>query len=119
MGDINVDLNKSNVVSNEYIKTITSLGFSALINQPTQIYSYKGSNTVSCSTLDHLITNSKPSFSNAGILLTDVSDHLPISATMTLSNPIKNGLQNTYRRFFSDSKKDKFVKCLGHWGEPL
>ena len=62
MGDINVDLNKSNVVSNEYINTLNSLGFSALINQPTRIYSFKGSNTVGCSTLDHLIFDHQQQF---------------------------------------------------------
>ena len=112
MGDINVDLNKSNVISNEYINTISSLGFSALINQLTRIFSYKGSNSVCCSTLDHLITNSSSSFSNVGILIADVSDHLPIFASMKLSNSTRNDLQNTYRRFFPDSKKDKFIKCL-------
>ena len=29
MGDFNVNLNKSNVISNEYINTLNSLGFSA------------------------------------------------------------------------------------------
>ena len=111
MGDINIDLNKSNVISNEYINTMSSLGFSALINQPTRIYSYKGSNTVSCSTLDHVITNSSSNFSKVGILISDVSDHLPIFASMSLSKT-KNSLQNTYRRSFPDSKEEKFVKCL-------
>ena len=41
-----------------------------------------------------------------------MSDHLPIFASMKLSNSKKNVLHNTYRRFFSDSKEDKFVKCL-------
>ena len=91
---------------------MSSLGFSALVNQPTQIFSYKGSNSVSCSTLDHLITNSSSSFSKVGILIADVSDHLPIFASMTLSNSSKNGLQNTYRRTFPDNKEEHFVKCL-------
>ena len=46
LGDINVDLNKSNVASNEYINTLNSAGFSTLINQPTRIFHYEGSNYV-------------------------------------------------------------------------
>ena len=62
LGDININLNKSNVVSNEYMSTLTSVGFTTLINQPTRIFHYEGLNTVTCSTLDHLITNSGASF---------------------------------------------------------
>ena len=43
MGDFNINLNKSHVASNEYIKTLHSLGFSALINQPTRFYMVDGS----------------------------------------------------------------------------
>ena len=112
LGDINIDLNRDNVVSNEYMKTLNSLGFSAFINQPTRICKLKDSDHVSCSTLDHLITNSGSSVSNAGILISDVSDHLPIFASIKLSKSNTNPLKNTFRRFFPDTKKDKFIKCL-------
>ena len=112
LGDINIDLNKTNPVSNEYINTLSSYGFSVLINQPTRIFHCEGLNTVSCSTIDHLITNSGPDFSKVGILIADVSDHLPIFGIMSLSKPCKNPFQNTYRRFYHDSKKDKYLKRL-------
>ena len=111
LGDINIDLNKTNVISNEYINTLSSLGFSVLINQPTRIFHYEGSNNVSCSTIDHLITNSSPAFSKAGILIADISDHLPIFGLMSLSS-CTNPFKNTYRRFFHESKKDEFLKHL-------
>ena len=101
MGDINIDLNKTNVISNEYLNTLTSCGFSVHINQPTRIFHYEASNTVSCSTIDHLITNSDSDISKSGILIADVSDHLPIFSLMSLSDPCKNPYQNTYKRFFS------------------
>ena len=85
-GDINIDLNKTNGVTNDYINTLNSLGFSLLINQPTRIFHYEGSNTVSCCTIDHLITNCSSNFTKTGILLTDVSDHLSIFSLMSLSN---------------------------------
>ena len=112
MGDFNINLNQNNIVSREYIKSLHSLGFSALINQPTRYYTVEGSNYVGCSTLDHLITNSSETFSNVGILISDVSDHLPLFASMKLKNSKSNSFKNTYRRSFSDKKKEKFVKCL-------
>ena len=112
LGDINIDLNKTNVVTTDYINTLSSLGFSLLINQPTRIFKNEGSNTVSCTTIDHLITNSSPDFTKTGILIADVSDHLPIFGLMSLSKPCKNPFKNSYRRFFHESKKDKFLKRL-------
>ena len=85
-----------------------SLGFSALINQPTRFYMVEGSNHVGCSTLDHIITNTGSNCSNTGILVSDVSDHLPIFASLKLTNSKTNRFQNTFRRSFSDDKKDKF-----------
>ena len=94
------------------MNTISSLGFSVLINQPTPIFTYAGCNTVSCSTIDHLITISCSSFIKTGILIADVSDHLPIFATMSLKNAKRNALKNTYKRFFPDRKKDLFIECI-------
>ena len=31
---------------------------------------------------------------------------------MTLTKPCTNPLKNTYRRFFSESKKEKFLDCV-------
>ena len=112
MGDFNIDLNANSVPANEYIKILNSVGFSALINQPTRIQKYENTNHLCCSTLDHLITNGGSSLSKAGILISDVSDHLPVFGSMKLSKTNSNPLKNTYRRSFSDNKKEKFVKCL-------
>ena len=43
-----------------------------------------------------------------------MSDHLPIFGIMKLSKPNRNlDLQNSYKRFFTERNKDKFVHCLG------
>ena len=97
------------------LNTISSLGFSLLINQPTRIFHNEGSNTISSSTIDHLITNISTNFTKSGILVADVSDHLPIFGLLSLSKPCKNPYKNTYRRFFHESKKDKFLKCLENY----
>jgi len=112
MGDINIDLNKSNLASNEYVNTLHSVGFSTIINQPTRIFHYVNSNNVSCSTLDHIITNSSSCFNKTGILIADISDHLPVFGTLSLTNPHINPLKNIMRRRFTEKKKPKFLDCL-------
>ena len=111
LGDLNIDLGKTNPVTKEYINTLTSLGFSLLINQPTRIFHYEGTNNLSCSTIDHIITNSSSAFSKAGILIAEVSDHLPIFGIMSLSKRV-NPFKNTYRRSYPESKKNSFVAHL-------
>ena len=111
LGDLNIDLSKTNPVSKEYLNTLTSLGFSLLINQPTRIFHYEGSNNLSCSTIDHIITNSSSAFTKAGILIAEVSDHLPIFGIMSLSK-CANPFKNTYRRSFHESRKGDFVAHL-------
>ena len=103
MGDFNINVNNNSVPANEYMKTLQSLGFSALINQPTRFYRIEGSDHVGCPTLDYIITNSTSNITNSGILVSDVSDHLPIFASIKLSASRSNPFQNTYRRSFSDT----------------
>ena len=111
LGDLNIDLSKTNPISNEYVNTLNSLGFSLLINQPTRIFHYEASNNLSCSTIDHIITNNSSAFTKAGILIAEVSDHLPIFGIMSLSK-CTNPFKNTYRRCYPESKKDDYVARL-------
>ena len=87
------------------------MGFSLLINQPTRIFHYEGSDNLSCSTIDHIITNNSSAFTKAGILIAEVSDHLPIFGIMSLSK-CKNPFKNTYRRCYPESKKDDYSARL-------
>ena len=112
LGDLNIDLNKTNAITNQYVNTLNSLGFSLLINQPTRIFHYEGSDNVTCSTIDHIITNRSSAFAKSGILIAEVSDHLPIFGIMSLSKPCNNPFKNTYRRFFPESKKESYVSRL-------
>ena len=100
------------MASNEYINTINSVGFSPLINQPTRIFYYENTNHVCCSTLDHIITNSSQRFSRAGILISDVSDHFPVIGFMSITKPNRNTLLNSYRRCYTEKKKNNFLECL-------
>ena len=111
---MNIDLNKTNVVSNEYINSVSSSGFTSLINQPTRIYHYLNSNSVSCTTIDHIITNCGSNFRKTGILVSDIADHLPIFAYLNLSKLIlKQNNKEVPRRFIRVRKKDDFLKSLG------
>ena len=112
LGDINIDLNKSNIVSTEYVNTISSAGFTTMVNQPTRIYHYENTNSVSCSTIDHMITNSSSNFSKVGILISDIADHLPVFGCMTLAKPCIKKNQKLFKRHFTENKKDAFLKCL-------
>ena len=104
-GDINIDLNKSNSSSIDYLKTVNSTGFSALINQPTRIFHYQTTNYLSCSTLDHIVTNTSPSFHKVGIITADISDHLPIFGFYSLSNKTpKSEKVLKPRRVFTEKK---------------
>ena len=62
-------------------------------------------------TIDHIITNSSAAFTKVGILVADVSDHLPIFGLTSLKK-CTNPFKNTYWRIYHDSKKDDFVTRL-------
>ena len=73
-GDLNIDFLKyeTHEHTKHFIDALFSLGLFPLINKPTRI-------TTSTETLiDNIFTNILSAHHNSGILITDVSDHLPI-----------------------------------------
>ena len=85
MGDYNIDLSKQNTnnkVTN-YLNKLYSAGCYSLINKPTRIID------TSAMTLDHIYSNSLHKISVRGVLISDISDHLPTFCVMT-SNIQKN-----------------------------
>ena len=100
-------MNKSNTISLEYIDILREAGFNALINQPTRIVKDENFNYVSCSTIDHIITNSSQNFTKTGILVSDVSDRLPIFGLLNC-NPSGINKGPIYNPFFPESKKGTF-----------
>lgn len=73
MGDFNIDLIKyqQHVYSTEFLDNMLSHFLLPLINRPTRITSH------TASLIDNIFTNNT-SESHSGILITDISDHLPI-----------------------------------------
>ena len=74
LGDTNLDLLKYNIHCDTscYIDTLLNHGMLPLITLPTRI-----SNN-SASLIDHISTNSRDDKFESGILISDISDHLPV-----------------------------------------
>ena len=74
MGDINSDLLKveENRHTNDIINYMFSSSFYPLISRPTRITS------TSATLIDNIFVNSFEDNFTTGLLLTDISDHLPI-----------------------------------------
>ena len=73
-GDVNIDLLSLHrqVPASDYLEMLYSRGLYPLITKPTRI-------TSTCSTLiDHIFTNILESKTKSGVLINDISDHLPV-----------------------------------------
>lgn len=81
-GDFNIDLLKSNdhKKTAEFIDTMFSFGFYPLILKPSRIT--KDSATL----IDNIFVNITNGNINSGLLVTDVSDHLPVFAVLEGNN---------------------------------
>ena len=75
-GDINIDLLKYGSDNNttHYVDTMFSLGLYSLIDKPTRITAH------SSTLIDNIFTNELNYNIDSGILINDISDHLPIFA---------------------------------------
>ena len=71
MGDLNIDLLKSNSSSDNFLNTLGSLFFQHLILQPTRITDH------SATLIDNIFFNSLGHFLISGNLIYDLTDHLP------------------------------------------
>ena len=73
-GDFNIDYLKYNTCSrvSSYINKIYSCGCKLLIDKPTRITH----STARC--IDHFYTNDQVNKINIGILISDITDHLPV-----------------------------------------
>ena len=58
------------------------------------------------------MSNDYDNFSEAGILISDVSDHLPIFGNIHITNPKQNLRDPISKRSFPEHKKDRFIEML-------
>ena len=73
LGDYNIDLAKQNddFKVNDYLNEVYSTGGYSLITKPTRFTSTSATN------LDHIYTNAIQNLCRSGLLILDISDHLP------------------------------------------
>ena len=79
-----------------------SLGYKPLINKPTRITAYSSTSN------DNIFTNDLDYKHKSGIVITDISDHLPI---ITSCNSIKKLCTSSLRSYKRNMlNKDKFIE---------
>lgn len=110
-GDFNV--NTANTISSStskrYSDTLLSLGLTNLILKPTRITD--SSETI----LDHILTNLPLQKINSGIVIHDISDHLPTFAITNCTTKKQNLLQNAYYRSVKDEKRNEYVGAFRNY----
>jgi len=108
MGDFNLDLLSYNdhAPTQEFMDSLFSHMFFPLISKPTRITSH------SATLIDNIFTNHISSNFRSGIILNDISDHLPIFALSTCDPlpPIRTG--NFISRVFSEANNERFRSSL-------
>ena len=114
MGDYNLNLlNYSSLwLTSDFVDLMHSYSFISLINRPTRI------KETSATLIDNIFVN-KPNLSSfQAILVTDISDHLPIIYIDTKCPPINND-EFIYRRNLSQRNKHDFRLALANlsWEE--
>lgn len=91
-GDFNIDLLKSNehTKTSEFVNTMFSLGFYPLILKPTRI------TKDSASLIDNIFINKSNVKTKSGLLVTDITDHLPVFTVLDMLNELhlRMGKQN-------------------------
>ena len=95
LGDINININEndSSTPTKKYINTINSNGAHSIITKPTRV-------TASSATLiDHIITNDIAHTVVPSVLLSDLSDHYPVSCTIKQFKTFNKSLNNNVRYY--------------------
>ena len=81
-GDINIDLMKhdTHAGTDNFINNLFSFGMIPLIKKPSRITSY------SSTLIDNIFTNQMNQKIESGLLISDVTDHLPIFCIVSNNN---------------------------------
>ena len=108
MGDFNQDLLQYNhqVPTEEFIDSLSSHAFLPLIFNPTRLTSY------SATLIDHIFTNKLAHSVFSGIILNDLSDHLPVFAYFDDTTLTCRRKRKIVMRTFNDDNLHKFNEDL-------
>ena len=106
-GDFKIStLNQTNNVANEFLQCLYSQCMFPLINKPTRIANH------SATLIDNIFSNAFRISHNSGILLNDISDHLPIFAIREENLVIcKDVPMVSYIKVRNKSKKNMKIFC--------
>ena len=104
MGDFNLDLLQYNyhTPTQEFIDTLFSFAFIPLISNPTRLTSY------SATLIDNIFTNNLSQNVLNGVVLNDLSDHLPVFGYFSGLTLTRDGDNKTFVRKFTDENLRKF-----------
>ena len=104
MGDFNLDLLQYNhhTPTQEFIDTLFSQAFIPLISNPTRLTSY------SATLIDNIFTNNLSQNVLNGIVLNDLSDHLPVFAYFSGKTLTRDGENKVFIRKIIDENLRKF-----------
>lgn len=103
MGDFNLDLLQYNhhTPTQEFIDTLFSFAFIPLISNPTRLTSY------SATLIDNIFTNNLSQNVLNGVVLKDLSDHLPVFAYFSGLTLTRDGDNKAFVRKFTDENLPK------------
>ena len=107
-GDFNIDVSKQIPSINNYLDNILSSGCTQEVMVPTRYSNYHRSASV----LDHIYTNMSSCELNTSVLLEDVSDHLPVLASLTNVKLPKSPTYKVLTQDFSSFDSDNFLYSL-------
>ena len=103
-GDFNINLLNcdSHNDSNTFVETMYGLGLYPLINKPTRITEF------SATVIDNIFTNNINNKMNCGILIKDLTDHLPIFTCCEEDIQRKDKVIYKHSRNHNDCNVNKF-----------
>ena len=108
-GDFNLDLLKheSHSINAKFLEVLFSYGFLPMITKPTHITAH------STTLIDNIFTNNTTISSKNGLIVSDISDHLPIFSIVTAgrSSSLKNKNYITVRNM-SEKRTEEFKTKL-------
>ena len=119
MGDMNIDLLKSNEhgKTNDYVNTIISNGFLPHITKPTRIATINvtmppNTTKTSATLIDHIYSNIINSKQISGIIITDVADHFATIHAVSSKKSAPPVHFNNHVRSFSEKNIITFKAYL-------
>ena len=117
MGDFNLDLLRyeEHAVSQEFIDSLFSYMFIPIITRPTRLIAH------TATLIDSIFTNCLTQNITNGIIINDISDHLPIFAFFNNEKPPYTKTLKTNTRDYNDINFNKFQSCLSqvNWSSIL